>query len=187
MATRTLMLVRHGQYVTDPTHPRSGALTALGRKQARRLAGRLAEYPVGALHVSTMPRAVETAELVGPALGSLRCRRTRLLLEGIPTALPQLPGLSRALVTEHRQRMDEAFERYFKPARGRDRYEVLVCHGNIIRYLLRKALGDPAHKWWRSETHNCSLSMVSIDADGAMRLLALNDVGHLPRSMQTVM
>jgi len=187
MATRTLLLVRHGQYVTDPEHADHGRLTELGCEQSRRLATRLAEYPIRGMSSSTVPRAVETAELLGEALPVRRLQRTKLLLEGIPTPIPQARGLPRALIAAHRQRMDAAFERFFRPTRGRDRHDVLVCHGNIIRYLLRKALGDSANKWWRVETHHCGLSTVTVDGDGAMRLIALNDIGHLPRPMHTLM
>lgn len=185
MAIRTLLLIRHGQYHLAQEHRRYGQLTALGQRQARRLAARLAQYPIDVLHSSTAPRALETAALIGARLHDVPHRSSQLLLEGLPTVLPGFNAEQRSRVPLHRARMDRAFLRYFRPTRGKDRIEALICHGNIIRYLLRKALGDPAHKWMLSETTHCGVSVVVIRADGTIRLVGVNDVGHLPRAMQT--
>ena len=99
------------------------------------------------------------------------------------------PGLTaehRANMSRTRKRIDTAFARYFQPTRGADRCEVLVCHGNITRYLLRVALGDPPSRWWRYWPLHCSLSIVVVPSDGPTRIVSINDVGHLPRRLQTV-
>ncbi|HMI90032.1 MAG TPA: histidine phosphatase family protein [Polyangiales bacterium] len=185
MAVRTLLLIRHGQYHLEQEHDRYGQLTPLGQRQTKRLARRLAQYPIDVLHSSTAPRALETVELIGRHLPEVPRRRTPLLLEGLPGVLKGMTKEQRGRVPLHRARMDRAFARYFRPTRGRDRFEVLICHGNIIRYLLRKALGDSIDKWSRSETTHCGMSIVLIEADGSTRISAVNDVGHLPRKMQT--
>ena len=74
--TTELYLIRHGESVAN-VEPIIGGmrgdsgLTARGREQAARLAARLAagEIRADALYTSTLPRAVETAEYVGRALG----------------------------------------------------------------------------------------------------------------------
>jgi serine/threonine-protein phosphatase PGAM5 len=184
-AIRTLLLIRHGQYHLDPMHDRYGRLTPLGERQSKRLAQRLAPYPIDLLVSSTAPRALETIELIGQQLPSVARRRTPLLLEGLPGVLKGMTKEQRGRVPLHRARMDRAFARYFRPTRGQNRIEVLVCHGNIIRYLLRKAIGDRTDKWSRFETLHCGITMVSIEASGFTRIAGVNDVGHLPRKMQT--
>jgi serine/threonine-protein phosphatase PGAM5 len=186
MGTRMLILVRHGQYYGDETHSRYGALTSVGREQARRTARRLADFPVDVVHVSTMPRAIETARLIRHRRGRVPVRPSHLLREGIPMWAPGLTSQHRANMIRTRKRIDRAFAKYFRPTRGPDRCEVLVCHGNITRYLLRLAIGDPPSRWWRYWPLHCSLSMVLVPPDRTNRIVCINDVGHLPRRLQTV-
>jgi len=79
-STTRVVLVRHGQSratVDGVAGGRSGCtgLTDLGRRQAQALADRLAATAelegATALLSSTLPRAVETAETIAPALGGL--------------------------------------------------------------------------------------------------------------------
>jgi serine/threonine-protein phosphatase PGAM5 len=186
MALRTLLLIRHAQYHLDQSHQQHGQLTALGQRQSQRLAQRLAHFPIDVLHSSTAPRALETVALIAGRLSEVPRRSSELLLEALPGRFPGITAGQRAHLPLHRARMERAFARYFRPARGKDRCEVLVCHGNIIRYLLRKAIGDPIHKWSRFEITHCGLSVVVIHQDGTMRIASINDTGHLPRKMQTL-
>lgn len=185
MAERTLILVRHGQFFNHPEHRAFGRLTPLGRRQARRLGKRLRDYPVTRLMSSTAPRAVDTATIIAELLDDMPFRRSPLLLEGIPTVFEGITRAQRARVPTHRARMEKAFDRFFRGTRGANKCDVLVCHGNLIRYLLRRAIGDAPHRWLSAAVMNCGLSNVLIKSDGTKRILALNDVGHLPRKMQT--
>ncbi|MEM6990367.1 MAG: histidine phosphatase family protein [Myxococcota bacterium] len=181
MAQRIVYLVRHGQYVLDREHARAGQLTTLGRRQARRVASRLMEYPIDRIHHSDMPRAIETAELVGARLPGAARHQTRILREGNPGVAGKRRR-ARELAT--RERMDGVVERYFRPCRGRDRHELLVCHGNLIRYLLLRALAVPAGGWMRIDTVHCGLSIVRV-LPSHTRVRAINDIGHLPPRMRT--
>lgn len=99
------------------------------------------------------------------------------------------PGTTREQrekMSSTRKRVDRAFARYFRPTSGSDRTELVVAHGNVIRYWLRIAIGDPPSRWWRFWPMNCGLSIVVILADGPTRIQCINDVGHLPLRMQTV-
>ncbi len=72
-----LYLIRHGEAVCNVDGTLAGmrsdaGLTDLGRLQAQRLRDRLAttgEIVADALIASTLPRALETAEIIAPALG----------------------------------------------------------------------------------------------------------------------
>lgn len=35
-----------------------------------------------------------------------------------------------------------AFAKYFKTTRGKDRHEIIVSHGNLIRYLAARVLAE---------------------------------------------
>lgn len=73
---RTIIFVRHGQYSSVPEK-----LTALGRKQAQLTAKALALLQPSKIHCSTMPRAVETAEIIGKHAG-LKINTSDKLREG---------------------------------------------------------------------------------------------------------
>jgi probable phosphoglycerate mutase len=167
----------------------SGTLTALGRRQALRVGKRLAGLPITAIHHSDVVRAVETAEIMAECLPQQLLHRTPLLREVVP---PSPRGLFRDYHLPQsekgamRAQCERAFQRFFRPARRGKPQEVLVSHGNLIRYLVRRALEDDARKWYRLVIHQCSITTVLIEsrAPGPL-LVAYNDTGHLPRSMRT--
>lgn len=184
MADRILLLVRHGQYHSDEAHASHGRLTPLGVRQTHRIARRLADHAIDAVYSSSMPRATETARVIGRSL-RLEPRPSHLLREGTPMPYPLITREQRVGMADARARMERAFARYVRPTRGAERHDLLVCHGNVIRYLIRRAMGDAPSRWWQGMVMNCGLSIVVIRPDGVARLLAFNDVGHLPRRMQT--
>lgn len=75
MPPTTLLLCRHGesewnvQRRVQGQAPEAGGLTAEGRRQAEQLARRLRNLGVDVLYTSDLRRSVETAEIVGAALG----------------------------------------------------------------------------------------------------------------------
>ncbi len=78
-----------------------------------------------------------------------------------------------------------AFSSFLRPARGRDKHEIIVSHGNLIRFLVSRLLADSGNNWTRLGTDNCGISEVVIKSDGRIVLVTYNDVGHLPRRLQT--
>lgn len=177
MASRRIILVRHGAYDEESLNP-------LGRRQARLTAKRLTAEPITAIHCSTMPRAIETAEIIAERFPDLVVRRTHLLRECLPSVPPRLlklmPRVPRAQIMRSRERADRAFARFFKPARGKDRCELIVCHGNLIRYLITQAMGFKRDIWASMGIRNCSLSELEINSKGETLLISYNDAGHLP-------
>ena len=85
-ASRTLILIRHGQYIWDPDYPEKRILTELGKKQAAVTGRRLKElgYSYDMLHFSTMPRATETAQIIMQSLAGVETRSCELMREGAP-------------------------------------------------------------------------------------------------------
>jgi serine/threonine-protein phosphatase PGAM5 len=181
---RTLVLVRHGAYdEADPRDPDIGrALTAEGQEQARLAGARLARLGIrfDALHASTMTRARQTAEIIGRDVG-LAPQLSRDLRECTPpTVRADVMALQSAGGPDScRQALERAWSRYLRPSPERDSTEIMVCHGNVIRYLVSRVLGLGPALWLNMSIANCSVSMVQVRADGRTRLVSFDDVGHL--------
>ncbi len=177
MGSRTLILLRHGQYEPD-----SGSLTPIGRKQAQHAAKYLKGFDFDAVWASTLIRARETAEIVTGHIGG-SMRTTRVLKEGLYTKIDGylVPASERR---EDRARADAAYVKFFRTSRV-DRTELLVCHGNLIRYLVCRALKAPISKWMRMNTHHCGLTRIVIRDTGAVRVVSYNETAHLPAKLVT--
>lgn len=183
--TRTLYLVRHGFYDYDPKADDTvgNALNALGREQAVLVAERLANLGVKATSVtsSEYTRARETGDLIAARL-ELPCGRDGRLNETTPPGLGLRPDQIDADATE---RLNAAWDRFAAPNATDITHEVLVCHGNVIRWLVCRALGADPQRWTRMEIANCSLTMIQVRPDGTTRVQMFNEVAHLPLAKQT--
>jgi serine/threonine-protein phosphatase PGAM5 len=78
------------------------------------------------------------------------------------------------------KQLDQAFAEYFTAAKGARRNDVLVAHGNVIRYLVVKALKVDARAWLGMSVPHASLTVIQVQADGSMKVLAVGDSGHIP-------
>jgi serine/threonine-protein phosphatase PGAM5 len=188
---RTLILVRHGVYdETDGRDPEIGrALLPEGREQARITGERLAAWPqrVDAVYASTMTRARETAEIIMKSLPGVPLTADRDLRECEP---PGNRDASRHGPTPEEAdscaaRIDGRLARYFRPSPERDSTEVLVCHGNVIRWLVCRAMGADPKLWLSMSPANCSLTVIQVRANGTYKITAMGDRGHLPVALQT--
>jgi serine/threonine-protein phosphatase PGAM5 len=178
-----LLLVRHGQYAVED----GGALTEVGREQAR-LTGRwildhLDGKRVDALWSSTLPRARETAEIIGKQVTRLKPRQVPILREGMYTKVKgyDVPASERR---EDRARAAVVWERFFRTSRT-DRLEIVVCHGNLIRYLVCRALQVPITRWTRMNSNHCGLTRILIRDTGAIRVVSYTETAHLPAKLVT--
>jgi serine/threonine-protein phosphatase PGAM5 len=178
VGTRTLVLLRHGQYEAEGV----GSLTSLGRDQARASARYLKTLPIDAVWASTLVRARETAEIVAGALGKTY-RTTRILREGLYSKVEGYP-VPASERQEDRERADRAFAQFFRKSR-RDRTELIVCHGNLIRYLVCRALRAPVPTWLRMTTSHCGLTRILVRGTGAVRVVSYNETSHLPPDLVT--
>lgn len=85
-------------------------------------------------------------------------------------------------------RIESAFRKYFhraNPSQTKDSYEILVCHGNVIRYFVCRALQFPPEGWLRFSLYNCSLTWVAIKPSGHVIVYMVGDTGHLSRAQMT--
>lgn len=189
MNDRHLYLIRHGQYDLSEKGKLGGSLTQKGREQAYLTGLALQEFPIDTLHYSSMPRAAETAQLIAESLPGVLLRRSRALWECVPSVPPRFAEHFTSLPANHvercQKRLDTVYSKYFKPARGEEKHEALVCHGNVIRYLVCRALDVGAHTWANLLIFNCGISRVLIEGSGNIFLVGHSDIGHIPHDLRT--
>jgi serine/threonine-protein phosphatase PGAM5 len=82
--------------------------------------------------------------------------------------------------------IEQAFKDFFIPSPDEnDRNDIIVCHGNVIRYFVTKVLKVDTMSWLQMSITNCSLTIVRVMPDGTMKLDAFSDYGHIPENMRT--
>lgn len=197
MAQRMLFLIRHGQYESKPDDGElGGLLTDLGRQQAQMVGALLSGMNLTEIHCSSMRRAKETAQIIADLIPDIDPTPTQLLWELIPTVPPHLADVFQVMsdqnpyfdieeVPEKRALADQAFETFFHTANNGADNLALVCHGNIIRYLVCRALNIDLDKWSDMYINHCSLTSILVEPNSNMVLVSYNETGHLPKHMKT--
>ncbi|CAJ1952554.1 unnamed protein product [Cylindrotheca closterium] len=206
--TRHIILVRHGQYEETFPEDENRKLTALGRRQATKTGKRLATWAKGTetfenpyfngpcpivtkIRVSNMTRAKETAELIAKEMPStiVMDEPDSLLNEALPSPMipirPDITGAEEEIDANH-DRIEEAFQKYIHRTDATaeddddgDEFEIIVCHGNVIRYFFCRALQLPPEAWLRMSIFNCSLTYLMVRSSGVVSARMLGDIGHL--------
>lgn len=188
---RILYLIRHGQYLYDPDETDlGGPLTPLGREEAGYVAARLKSLPdpIDSLFVSPLNRTRETAAIIhDQGLSGLDPIIVPDLAECTPPTWREdiMATTTAGEADSCRQQLDRACDRFFRPSPERNVREVLVCHGNVIRYLVCRALRVDTKAWLGMMIAHCSVTVIRIQPDGTPRLVAYGDMGHLPPDKQT--
>ena len=179
--SQVLWLVRHGESTWNTLglaqgHCDQARLTRLGVRQAWAVAARLRDRPVGALYVSDLRRALETAAPLAEVLGLAVTRDTRLrerclgVLEGAATAAigPAANGLRGDRVIDPDARPDggESLRDFYRRVAGfadelaaglsavpgramgaeRAGEIVVVAHGGTLRVLNAYLRGIPVER-----------------------------------------
>lgn len=192
--SRHLILVRHGQYNLDGQTDQERSLTELGYEQARLTGQRLGSLNLPLTHVvsSTMTRAKETKDIMRPFLPpELPCLpNDPILCEGAPFPPEPDVGTKKAELFYHRDgaRIEAAFRKYFHradPDQEQDSFEVVVCHANVIRYFVCRALQLPPEAWLRISLKHASITWVTIRPDGRTSIRALGEAGFMPPNKLT--
>uniref|UniRef100_A0A3B4TAB9 Serine/threonine-protein phosphatase PGAM5, mitochondrial n=2 Tax=Seriola dumerili TaxID=41447 RepID=A0A3B4TAB9_SERDU len=186
-ATRNILLIRHSQYNLSGNSDKERILTPLGREQAELTGQRLAalglKYDV--LIHSSMARATETAHIISKHLPGVDLVSCDLLREGAP--IEPVPPVTHwkpdAVYHEDGARIEAAFRRYIHradPKQKEDSYEIIVCHANVIRYFVCRALQFPPEGWLRMGLNNGSITWLTIRPSGRVALRTLGDAGFMP-------
>ena len=190
-AARDIILVRHGNYVEDArVDERIGpGLSPLGVAQARLAGARLAGLPTrfDAMLVSPMQRARDTAAIISEEFPGRHFEVVQDLAECTPPTrrteitADEAPGELAAC----KARLDRVFATYFHPAAGDAQTDLIVCHGNVIRYLVTRALGVDTSAWLEMSVGNASITHIRVEADGRYKVISVGDVGHLPPALRS--
>lgn len=186
---RTIVLVRHGHYVPDATDSTPGpGLSPIGVAQAQLVAARLAGMPgrFDTFLASPLTRAHETSRVIAASIGMQ------------PQVVPELaectPRTRRKEIVEREKpedmtacaaRLDAFFKTHFVPATGSEKRELYVAHGNVIRYLVTRALGVDTEAWLEMSIAHASMTTIRVEPDGKTRIIAVGDSGHIPPNMLT--
>ncbi|MFJ7243390.1 histidine phosphatase family protein [Kitasatospora sp. NPDC098652] len=210
-ATRYLYLARHGEAAHhSPTDKESGrepegepeeggGLTPTGRRQAVLLGRRLAERPLTAVHHGPLPRAAQTARLIGEQLGGVpvsACEEAGDYVPYAPSAdeLPPdsaefllrfLAGASAEELSRGPELARRAVDRFTGPVDGpEDRHELVVTHAFLIGWLVRHTLDAPAWRWLGLNAANAALTVLRFAPGRPSAVLLLNDQSHLPEDLR---
>jgi probable phosphoglycerate mutase len=194
-----LLLVRHGESVCGVNGIVGGergctGLTERGLAQARALADRLAKegFSTDVLLASTLPRAHQTAEPIGVALG-LEPSSDPDLVEFIPgeidgtpwddwerfdvVAEPDRPmSAGGETLNIFRTRVTSLLDRLASLHNGKT--VVAVCHGGIVYMSFRVLMGIPTDRELTADVDNTSITEWRY-ADRGWHLVRFNDVAHL--------
>jgi 2,3-bisphosphoglycerate-dependent phosphoglycerate mutase len=205
-ATR-MILVRHGESNTTVArviggHRTCSGLSPLGRKQAEALAARLVqtgEITADLLVASNFPRAIETAEIIAPALGELPVVVDPAVGEHDPG--PDFDGMGyEAYLEQHgmpdwendpfgvtfvggetlaefHHRVGRGLHRLVDGNEGRT--VVVVCHGGVVDAAFRTLLRLPMTGAFELRTTNTSLTELVRLRPGRWILARYNDAAHL--------
>lgn len=202
-----VVLVRHGESRTSVARSIGGprtcsGLSELGRQQCERLATRLAEtgeLAGAALYASHYPRAIETAEILAPALGGVAVHVDDRFGEHDPG--PDCDGLTFADFIERHGMPDWETDPYAVTFPGGETIAelhhrvgvglseltqrhaggtiVVCCHGGVVNAVLRLALRAPIVGDFEVFTTNASITELVLIRPGRWRLQRYNDAGHL--------
>uniref|UniRef100_A0A0N5A4Z5 Serine/threonine-protein phosphatase PGAM5, mitochondrial n=1 Tax=Parastrongyloides trichosuri TaxID=131310 RepID=A0A0N5A4Z5_PARTI len=189
-ATRNIFLIRHGQYHLKS---KDKYLTDLGKKQAVLLGKRLSQNGVHFDKViySTMNRATETAQIMMNEMKQIESSCDSMLEEGAPYPPEPAVGHWRPLAQEFYEdgaRIEAAFRKYIhraEPKQENDSYELIVCHANVIRYFICRALQLPPEAWLRMSLGNTSITWLVIRPNGNVSIRCIGDIGHLDKDTVT--
>ena len=201
-----LVLVRHGESVATVERRiggvrTCGGLSPLGFKQAEALAARLTrtgEITADVLFASTMLRAVQTAEIISPALGDLPVLSEAGVCEHEPG--PDCDGLTYDEFISRHGEPDWLGNPYvvgfpggetiaefkFRAAAAlhglAQRYAgstvVVACHAGVVDVAMRSLLNLPMTGSFELGTLNTSLTEF-LHNGARWRLVRYNDASHL--------
>ncbi|XP_063312640.1 serine/threonine-protein phosphatase PGAM5, mitochondrial-like [Pelobates fuscus] len=128
---------------------------------------------------SSLTRSTETADI------NIKMCSSSLLHEGppirpVPAESKWIPDLS---YFKDGPRIEAAFRKYIHradPEQTKDSYEIIVCHDNVIRYFVCRALQLPPETWVRLSLYHGSITKLVIKPDGDVSLKLLGDAGFIP-------
>ncbi|XP_014310850.1 LOW QUALITY PROTEIN: serine/threonine-protein phosphatase PGAM5, mitochondrial-like [Myotis lucifugus] len=188
-ATRHIFLIGHSQRHTDAPREKDRTLTPLGREQAELTGLRLASLGLKFNKIvhSSVTRAVETTDIISKharCLPGVSMVSTDLLRKGAPIEPdpPESHWKPKVQYYADGARIQAAFRNYIHRADAKqqqDSYEIFLCHANVTRYIVCRALQFPPEGWLRLSLHNGSITHLVVRPGGCVALTALGDTGFM--------
>jgi serine/threonine-protein phosphatase PGAM5 len=129
---------------------------------------------------STLQRARDTAAVMHETLASVPVAQSALLRECTPPGLEAAEAEVASEQAACARQLDQAFAEFFTVSRTAKRNDILVAHGNVIRYLVMKALKVDPRAWLGMSVAHASLTVIQVQPDGSAKVLAVGDSGHIP-------
>lgn len=192
--TRYLYLVRHGE-----ASPDESGLTEGGLRQATLLGRRLRGIPFPAIHHGPLPRAGQTARLIGDQLKNIPLRVSEVAGDYVPytPGRGELPAESadfylRFLAGATAEERDQgpalarrALDLFTGPVDGEeDRHELVVTHNFLVAWLVRDAMHAPKWRWLGLNHCNAALTVIRYAPSRPASVLMSNDMRHLPTELR---
>lgn len=178
----SIYLVRHGDYDYRERAPESvgQGLSARGKQQARLTGVWLASTNrrIQNIQSSDFTRASETASILAKALPQASVELDPVLRECPDIYFKEAPRVTQSAAM--------TFNQLFGPTATHPTPVVIVCHANLIRYLLSRLLEWTREKWESVLIGNCSVSIVDWDASAKTqyRVRAVAELQHLPQELR---
>lgn len=207
MSSTRLVLIRHGESRATVERfvggPRScTGLTDLGRLQAEALRNRLSaghDVEASALIASNFPRALETANIIAPAVGSLPVSVDSGWGEHDPGpdcdgmtydefierfGMPRWDGDPHDVVYPGGETISQFHDRVMETLRRTVRKHeggtvVIACHAGVIDAVMRQTLHMHQTGKFELHTQNTSLTELVHVQGSKWRLVRYNDAAHL--------
>ena len=195
--------LRHGENAWNAEGRLCGTtdvpLSDVGRRQAQLLAQRLQPIPIGALYSSPLSRALESARLIGKALGREPVVDRRLAelnygawegktYEEIQRATPAIyrawdrdPATMSPPEGESGVQLVERVTPFLADVaqRHQEGNVVVVCHRTVCRLLACHIMGVPLCEYRRRIPMDNAALNVFETREGRWRVVTLNDISHL--------
>ncbi|MGG2464892.1 histidine phosphatase family protein [Streptomyces sp. RGM 3693] len=189
-ATRYLYLVRHGEATADES-----GLAGAGRRQATLLGQRLRNIAFTSVHHGPLPRAEQSARLIGDQLKNVPLHVSDVAGDYVPYVpeKDELPAESAdfylrflaGTTAEERNHgpvlASQALDLFTGPVDGEeDRHELVVTRNFLVAWLVRDAMHAPKWRWLGLNHCNAALTVIRYAPGRSASVLISNDMRHLP-------
>ncbi len=185
----SLTLVRHGECGgKDLPNGLGPPLTPRGRRQAQRVAKRIAAERFDHIYCSSAARALQTAEAITPyhpntpftVSDDIREVAGYHVLDGHPLHRPP----ARGELTRQRERVRRFADHILRTHRPGERI-LVVGHGFLFNVLLGMFAGVTPKRSYRFRILNTSVTVLHVWRDIAPLVVMLSSTSHLPPRMTT--
>lgn len=176
-----IILIRHGETEANIKANAPPILTIKGKKQIDALARRLKNSKIDVIFSSDLERASLTAREIHKYNPQAKLVETEELQEIYRLIIggPAKEGISPNRFEENMKRAENFWKKMLK---WKYKNVAVVCHGNIIRFFLSKAIRAPPECFYKIEIYPTSVSIINIKYDES-KVVLINDIAHIPKEL----